>query len=63
MQVCIRDQRPAAGQCQRCGQPETTQAFELVRAMVDTLDYAQDAQGNSLKLVRFRPRRPLEDED
>ncbi len=63
IQVCIRDQGPPWVSASGVAQPETTQAFELVRAMVDTLDYAQDAQGNSLKLVRFRPRRSLKDED
>jgi len=64
IQVCIHDQGPLwVGTQALPGQADTLQAFELVRAMVDALEYLPHPSGNRLKLTRFRTRPVLDDED
>lgn len=64
IQVCIHDQGPPwVGGGPVPGQTDALQAFELVRAMVDTLEYLPCASGNRLKLTRFRTRPALDEED
>ena len=64
IQVCIRDQGPPwVGAQTLGGQADALQAFELVRAMVDALEYLPHPTGNRLKLTRFRARVTLDEED
>ena len=63
IQVNIHDQGPPWVSAQpQAGQADTLQAFELVRAMVDTLEYLPHANGNQLRLSRLRTRPALDDE-
>lgn len=64
IEVCIHDQGPPwVGAQALPGQADTLQAFELVRAMVDALEYLPHPSGNRLKLTRFRARPVRDDED